>query len=196
MESKSTDAQVYESSLVDLIESIDQMIRFIGDDPNSEHCKDTPGRVVKSWAEIYGGYRMSPEDALGTVFSADVYDQMVILKDIEMYSTCSHHMIPFYGHAHIAYIPGEQVVGLSKLARLVEVYSRRLQVQERLTQQIADAIDTILKPKGVMIVIEAKHLCMCARGIQKQNSSMVTSAIHGAFKDIGARQEFLSLIKK
>jgi GTP cyclohydrolase I len=171
------------------------MIKHIGDDPDGEHCRETPKRVVKSWRELYAGYGMSPEQALGTTFLADGYDQIVVCKDIELYSTCSHHMIPFFGRAHIGYVPGKRVVGLSKLARLVEVYARRLQVQERLTDQIADAMVRILKPKGVMVVIEAKHLCMCARGIQKQNSTMVTSAIHGCFKKNGARAEFMNLIR-
>ncbi|MFI5342850.1 MAG: GTP cyclohydrolase I FolE [Chlamydiales bacterium] len=174
---------------------IRRIILFIGDDPDGEHCADTPKRVVKSWKELFSGYSKNPVDALGTVFSADGYDQMVILKDIEIYSTCSHHMIPFYGKAHIAYIPGKKVVGLSKLARLAEVFARRLQVQERLTQQIADTLMKVLKPKGVMVVIEAKHMCMCARGISKQNSSMITSSIHGVFKDSSVRSEFLELIK-
>lgn len=177
-------------------EYIRDIIQFIGDDPNGEHCKDTPKRVVKSWKELYGGYLKSPQEALGTVFSSDGYDQMVILKDIEMYSTCSHHMIPFVGKVHIAYIPGKKVVGLSKLARLVEVFARRLQVQERLTQQIADSLHKVLKPKGVMVVIESKHFCMCSRGISKQNSIMTTSAVIGRFKtDNATRQEFLNLIK-
>lgn len=174
---------------------VEKMISFVGDNPKGEHCKDTPKRVVKSWKELFSGYKKTADDALGTVFSADGYNQMVILKDIEMYSTCSHHMIPFFGKVHIAYIPGKKVVGLSKLARLVEVFARRLQVQERMTQQIADSIHKILKPRGVMVVAEAKHLCMCARGIGKQNSSMVTSAIHGEFKKQAARDEFMGLIK-
>lgn len=182
-------------SIQDLETYIKNIILSIGDNPNGEHCKDTPKRVVKSWKEIFGGYSKSPKEALGTTFKSDGYDQMVILKDIEMYSTCSHHMIPFFGKVHIAYIPGKRVVGLSKLARLVEVYSRRLQVQERLTDQIAKAMNDILKPKGVMVVIEAKHLCMCARGIQKQNSYMVTSSIKGLFRKQEVRNEFLGLIK-
>lgn len=174
---------------------IESMLILIGENPSSEHCKDTPSRVVRSWKELFGGYQMTPERALGTTFSADGHDQIVICKDIEMYSTCSHHMIPFFGRAHIGYLPGKKVVGLSKLARLVEVYSRRLQVQERLSDQIASAMDEILKPRGVMVVIEAKHLCMCARGVQKQNSTMITSAIRGAFKKQDVRAEFMSLIK-
>lgn len=191
MANKLTNTQMDASSLVR------QIIEIIGDNPNGEHCKDTPKRVVKSWKEIYSGYSKTAEEALGTTFSASGYDQMVICKDIEMYSTCSHHMIPFFGKVHIGYIPGKKVVGLSKLARLVEVYARRLQVQERMTDQIAKAIWTVLKPKGVMVVAEAKHLCMCARGVQKQHSSMVTSSVCGMFKrDEKARIEFLELIKK
>ncbi len=175
---------------------IESIIGYIGDDPSGEHCKETPKRVVKSYQDLFSGYKKSPQDALGTTFKSNKHDQMVICKDIEMYSTCSHHMLPFFGKAHIAYIPGKKIVGLSKLARLVEVYARRLQVQERLTDQIADAIQTILKPRGVMVVIEAKHLCMCARGIQKQHSSMVTSSIRGLFKRADARAELLALIQK
>lgn len=189
MANKLTNAQVDASAL------IKQIIELVGDDPEGEHCKDTPKRVVKSWKELYSGYTKTAEEALGTTFSASGYDQMVICKDIEMYSTCSHHMIPFFGKVHIGYIPGKKVVGLSKLARLVEVYSRRLQVQERMTDQIARAIWTVLKPKGVMVIAEAKHLCMCARGIQKQQSTMVTSSIKGVFKNHQPRAEFLELIK-
>lgn len=195
---KSTDTQMDANSIVKTKEMesfVKKIIEFIGDNPNGEHCLDTPKRVVKSWKELFGGYFKDPNEALGTTFKSNGYDQMVILKEIEMYSTCSHHMIPFIGKVHIAYIPGKKVVGLSKLARLVEVFSRRLQVQERLTQEIADSIDKILKPKGVMVVIEAKHLCMCARGIQKQNSIMTTSAIKGVFKKQSVREEFLGLIK-
>lgn len=175
---------------------VKKLIEYIGENPRSEHAIDTPKRVIKSYNEIFAGYKLTPEQALGTVFKADGYDQIVICKDIELYSTCSHHMIPFFGRAHIGYIPGKKVVGLSKLARLVEVYARRLQVQERLTQQIAESMHRILKPKGVMVVIEAKHLCMCARGVQKQHSSMVTSAIKGVFKKPEVRNEFMELIKK
>lgn len=188
MADKPTDAQVHE-------DSIKRIIEFIGDDPNGEHCIDTPKRVVKSWGELYSGYKKDPAAALGTTFSSDGYNEMVILKDIELYSTCSHHMIPFFGKAHVAYIPGDKVVGLSKLARLVEVYARRLQVQERLTTQIANTIFDVLKPAGVGVVIEAKHMCMCARGVQKQHSSMVTSAVRGVFNEAKVRAEFMGLIR-
>lgn len=192
MEIQSTDTQISEYQ----IEShIGDIISFIGDDKNGEHCLDTPKRVLKSYKELFCGYKKDPKEALGTTFKNIDYDQIVILKDIEFYSTCSHHMIPFFGKCHIGYIPNEVVVGLSKLARLVEVFSRRLQVQERLTQQIANSIDEVLKPKGVMVIMDAKHLCMCARGISKQHSSMITSAIKGLFKDEAPRNEFMRLIK-
>jgi len=174
---------------------IEELIRYIGEDPEGEHCKETPRRVIKSYLELFSGYNVTPANALGTTFEASGYDQIVICKDIELYSTCSHHMLPFFGKAHVGYVPGERVVGLSKLARLVEVFSRRLQVQERLTQQVADSIWEILSPKGVMVVVQAKHMCMSARGIQKQHSEMVTSAIRGCFEDAAARSEFLELIR-
>lgn len=179
----------------DPLELVKQLLLAIGDDPSREGLIDTPKRVVKSWKEIFGGYNQDPVKILGTTFDAGAYSQMVILKDIEMYSTCEHHMIPFFGKAHVAYIPNKRVVGLSKLARLVEVFSRRLQIQEQLTQQIADTLNEVLQPKGVMVVIEAKHMCMCARGIQKQHSSMVTSALSGLFSKDSVRAEFMSLLK-
>jgi GTP cyclohydrolase IA len=172
-----------------------QLIKAIGDDPDREGVLDTPKRVVKSWKELFSGYTSNPEQVLGTTFAAPNYDEMVILKDIEFYSTCEHHMIPFYGKAHVAYIPRNRVVGLSKLARLIECFSRRLQIQENMTEQIASTIEKVLKPKGVMVVMEAKHMCMCARGVGKQNSSMITSSVRGAFKKSEARNEFLALIK-
>lgn len=175
--------------------AVKTLIQYIGEDPDSEHMRDTPKRVVKSYRELFGGYHVTPEAALGTVFDAKGYDQMVVLKEIEFYSTCAHHMIPFFGKAHIGYVPGDKVVGLSKLARLVEVYSRRLQVQENLTQQVANSLMAILKPKGVIVVMEAKHLCMCARGVGKQGSSMVTSALMGCLEKPAARAEFMGLIR-
>lgn len=175
---------------------IKDMLVAIGEDPSREGLLDTPKRVVKSWGEIFGGYKMDGVKVLGTTFEKDTYDQMVVCKDIEMYSTCEHHMIPFFGKVHIAYIPGKKVVGLSKLARLVEVFSRRLQIQEKLTEQIANTLQDALKPKGVMVIVEAKHMCMCSRGVSKQNSLMVTSAIKGRFKKDSVRQEFMGLLKK
>lgn len=198
MANKPTNTQVHESSVTTASPEllIKEVLCRLGVDADEEHFARTPARVVKSWNELFGGYGKTAEEALGTTFKSKSYDQMVICKDIELYSTCAHHMIPFFGKAHIGYIPGKKVVGLSKLARLVEVYSRRLQVQEELTQQIAESLWRILKPKGVMVVLEAKHLCMCARGVQKQHSSMVTSSVYGVFKTISkARSEFLCLIK-
>lgn len=165
-----------------------------------EGLQDTPARVVKSWKELYGGYALVPEKILGTTFKQEgyAYDELVLCKNIELYSTCEHHLLPFYGRAHVGYIPapGGRVVGLSKLARLVDAFSRRLQIQEKLTNQIADALEENLSPLGVAVVIEAKHHCMCARGVAKQNSSMVTSCLRGVFKTKPeARQEFLDMIK-
>lgn len=175
---------------------IRSVIEFIGEDPKREGLRDTPRRVIKSFSEIYGGYAMDPKKILATTFEKNGYDQMVVLKNIELYSTCEHHMIPFFGRASVGYVPGAKVVGLSKLARLVDCFSRRLQIQENLTQQIADSMNDILQPKGVMVVISAKHLCMCARGVEKQHSEMVTSAIKGCFSETGPRAEFMNLIKE
>lgn len=162
-----------------------------------EGLRDTPKRVVKSWIELYGGYALDPKKILQTTFKQEgyEYDEMVLLKDIELYSTCEHHMLPFYGRAHVAYIPNaNRVVGLSKLARLVDCFARRLQIQEKLTNQIADAIVECLEPMGAAVVVEAKHHCMCARGVGKQNSTMKTSALRGVFKEKNeVRQEFLRL---
>lgn len=170
------------------------VIHAIGEDPKREGLVDTPSRVVKSWSTLFGGYKMDPKEILERRFSSEKYDQMIVLRDIEMYSTCEHHMLPFYGKAHIAYIPNGHVVGLSKLARLVECFARRMQIQEKLTQQIADAMVEHTGARGVGVMIEAQHMCMVARGVQKQNSVMVTSAIRGVFKDDpGVRDEFLRL---
>lgn len=194
MAHESSNPQVAWSS-VSSEELVKQLIGRMGDDANREGVLDTPRRVVKSWNELYAGYHIKPEAVLGTTFESNGYNQMVICKDIEFYSTCEHHLIPFIGRVHIGYLPKARVVGLSKLARLVEVFSRRLQIQEKMTQQIADCIQDVLKPGGVMVVAKAKHLCMCARGVQKQNSEMVTSAIHGDFMDSEVRAEFMELIK-
>ena len=210
MENQSSDSQMVENTINKRVEEarshwdkfnplkaeelIRMLIEYIGDDPNREGVKDTPRRVVKSYKELFSGYHIDPKIVLGTTFDGAGYDQMVICKDIEFYSHCEHHMNPFFGKVHVGYIPGERVVGLSKLARLVEVFSRRLQIQEKMTQQIADTINDVLLPAGVIVIVEAKHMCMCARGVGKQNSSMVTSAIHGVLKDASVRSEFLSLV--
>ena len=176
---------------------IEGVIRAIGEDPESNGLKDTPGRVVRSWDTLYGGYKQNPQQILNRQFQAKGHDQMILLKDIEMFSTCEHHMLPFYGKAHVAYLPGQSgsVVGLSKLARLVDCYARRMQIQERLTDQIAEAIKDHLQPLGVGVMIEAKHMCMLSRGVCKQNSVMVTSSLHGKFREPEVRDEFFSLIK-
>jgi GTP cyclohydrolase I len=172
-----------------------RMLEAIGEDPKREGLIDTPKRVVKSWKELYSGYTKDPKEILGRVFTSDSKD-MVICRDIEFYSACEHHIMPFFGKVNIGYIPGGKVVGLSKLARLVEVYARRLQIQENFNQQIADAIQTYVpKCQGVMVTVEAKHMCMCARGVSKQNSVMSTSAIRGRFTEPAVRAEFLSLIR-
>lgn len=179
----------------DIEDSVIRILEFIGENPNRDGLKDTPARVVKSWGEIFGGYRQDATQVLKRTFD-EAADQMVMLDNIEFYSTCEHHMQPFFGKAHVAYIPkGKAVVGISKLARTVEVFARRLQIQERLTKQIADAIQTALDPVGVAVMVEAKHFCMVCRGVNKQNSVMRTSALLGAFKEQAAtRAEFFNLI--
>lgn len=178
-----------------LIGVLQRLIRAIGDDPMREGLLKTPERVMRSWHELYSGYRTHPATVL-TTFEADGYNEMVVLRDIEMYSMCEHHMLPFFGKAHIAYIPDGRVVGISKLARLLEVFSRRLQIQERIAMQVTDALMEFLQPVGAACVIEAKHLCMCARGVEKQNSVMTTSSLRGVFKtEHKVRTEFFDLIK-
>ena len=174
-------------------DSVQTMIELIvgTKDIDDENLTDTPRRVVKSWCEIYSGYQDDPKKILARSFPGDGYSQMVMLKDIEMYSMCSHHMLPFFGKAHVAYIPSDRVVGLSKLARLVDCFSRRLQIQERLTEQIAAAMEEHLNPKGVMVIVEAQHMCMTMRGVGKQNSVMTTSAIRGAFTESNVKKVFL-----
>jgi GTP cyclohydrolase I len=174
-------------------DSVTRFLQFIGEDLKRPGIAETPHRVVKSWEEIYKGYKMVPKE-LFKVFE-EPCDQMVILRNIEFYSMCEHHCLPFFGKVHIAYLPhGGKVVGVSKLARLVDCFSRRLQIQERMTQQIVDAIQENLKPSGAACFVEAQHLCMMARGVEKQNSVMVTSALTGVFKEKDlARVEFLLL---
>jgi len=188
MENGNPDAQDLQSKIKDLLS-------YIGDDPEREGLKETPNRIIKSWEKLYGGYDKNPEDILKTTFTEGSCNEMVILKDIEFYSTCEHHMLPFFGKIHIGYIPDKKVVGISKLARLAEIYSRRLQIQERMTTQIADSLFKILKCKGVCVIVSAQHFCMTARGVEKQNSKMITSAIRGIFEQTQVRNEFLELIK-
>ena len=176
-------------------ETVRDQLMAIGEKVDRQGLIETPDRVVKMWDEIYKGYSQDPADIL-TVFDADGYDQIVLLKDIEMYSTCEHHMVPFFGKAHVAYIPDEKVIGISKLARLLDIYARRLQIQERIGDQVTSALMKYLKPKGAACIIEAQHLCMRMRGVSKQNSTMVTSSITGVFRDKPeAREELMQLIK-
>ena len=177
-------------------ELVRELIGRWGENPNRQGLLATPGRVEKAMAQLTKGYEEDPTEILrGALFDED-YDEMVIVKDIEMFSLCEHHMLPFFGKVHVAYIPKGKVIGLSKIPRLVEVFARRLQIQERLTRQIADAIQHAIQPQGVGVVIEARHLCMMMRGIEKQHSSTVTSAMVGCFRQQETRLEFLSLVRQ
>jgi len=176
--------------------AVREILVAIGEDPERDGLRDTPARVARAYAEQFAGLRQRPQDVLTTVFDAD-HDEMVIVRDIEVYGTCEHHLVPFIGVAHIGYIPNTkgQITGLSKLARLVDVYARRPQVQERMTSQIADALVDTLEPRGVVVVIEAEHLCMTMRGVRKPGARTVTSAVRGAFRDNDTtRAEAMSLI--
>ena len=175
-------------------ENIKDLLFALGEDPTREGLLETPARILKSYNTLFGGYEQDPKDVLKT-FEEGACDQMVMLKDIEFYSTCEHHMIPFHGKATIAYIPNGKVVGISKLSRLLEVFARRMQIQERIGDQVTDSLMEMLDCKGAICVLEAQHLCMTARGVQKQNAVMVTSSIRGCFNDSTLRNEFLSLKK-
>ena len=171
-----------------------EMIRRLGEDPEREGMLKTPSRVAKSLSFLTKGYSETPDDIIGDALFEDCHRNMVLVKDIEVYSLCEHHMLPFFGKAHVAYIPDGRILGISKLARLVEVYARRFQVQERLTEQVAEAVWDTAKPLGVGVVVEAYHLCMMMRGVQKQNSKTITSAMRGTFlDDPRTRDEFLRL---
>lgn len=173
-----------------------ELLRRIGEDPSRDGLLATPSRVAKSMSFLTKGYNENPTAILrGALFDVD-YDEMVLVKDIEFFSLCEHHMLPFFGRAHVAYIPNGKVIGLSKIPRLIEVFARRLQVQERLTRQIADAIEDAIHPQGVGVVVEARHMCMMMRGIEKQLSATVTSAMVGCFRQKETRSEFLSLVRQ
>jgi len=176
--------------------AIRTLIKWAGDDPEREGLLDTPARVVRSYEEFYGGYEADPGSILARTFDeTDGYDEIVLLRGIRFESHCEHHMAPIIGEAHIAYLPRRRVVGISKLARLVEIYAKRLQIQEKMTAQIANTIDSVLDPRGVAVVIEASHHCMTTRGIHKPGTTMVTSRMLGAFRDdASTRREFLSMI--
>jgi GTP cyclohydrolase I len=174
---------------------IRRQLELLGEDPDREGLIRTPNRVAKSLAWLTRGYEMDVEHVVGSgIFDAEDATNMVMVRDIELYSLCEHHMLPFFGKAHVAYIPNGKIVGLSKLPRIVEVFARRLQVQERLTEQVASALDEVLKPQGVGVIVEAYHLCMMMRGVEKQNSKTITSAVRGRFRtDPRTREEFLTL---
>jgi GTP cyclohydrolase I len=178
--------------------AVRELLLAVGEDPDRPGLRETPARVARAYAEIFAGLWQDPGEVLATTFDED-HDEMVLVRDIPMYSTCEHHLVPFHGVAHIGYIPGldGRVTGLSKLARLVEVYARRPQVQERMTAQIADALFKVLEPRGVLVVIEAEHLCMAMRGIRKPGSRTVTSAVRGIFRDnASTRAEAMSLVMR
>lgn len=178
-------------------EAVKTLLQYIGENPNREGLKETPDRFCRALLEMTEGYSSNPEEILSTTFESES-DEMVLLKNIEYTSICEHHLLSFTGKAHIAYIPSNgKIVGLSKLARIVDIFSKRLQVQEKLTQQVASSIDRYLKPQGVAVVFEGTHSCMCVRGVRKQNSTMITSAMLGQFRSsLASRNEFMSLISK
>ena len=176
--------------------AVRELLLAVGEDPDRPGLQETPARVARAYAETFGGLGQDPFEVLSTTFDED-HDELVLVKDIPMFSTCEHHLVPFHGVAHVGYIPGDdgRVTGLSKLARLVDIYARRPQVQERMTSQNADALSEILKPRGVLVVIEAEHLCMSMRGIRKPGATTVTSAVRGLFRDNApTRSEAMSLI--
>ncbi len=173
-----------------------ELLRRLGEDPARQGLVDTPGRMEKAMAFLTQGYAMDVSTVLNDALFDEKYDEMVIVKDIEFYSMCEHHLLPFFGQAHVAYVPNGRVIGLSKIPRLVEMFARRLQVQERMTTEIADAIDAAIAPQGVGVIVEAEHLCMMMRGVQTQRSTTVTSAMRGVFKtQVQTRNEFLSLVR-
>ncbi|MDF2645015.1 MAG: folE [Paenibacillus sp.] len=180
----------------ELIEQhVREILRLIGEDVDREGLLDTPARVTRMYEEIFSGYEANPRDVMGVTFD-EQHEELVIIKDIIYYSQCEHHMAPFFGKVHVGYLPSGKVAGLSKFARLVDVVTRKLQVQERITSEIADILDEVLKPHGVMVVVEGEHMCMCSRGVKKYGSQTITSAVRGSFRtDSTLRTEFLSLLK-
>ena len=174
-----------------------ELIKSVGENPEREGLKNTPHRVARMYTELLNGYSLEPEKILnGALFNIS-YDEMVIVRDIEFYSLCEHHMLPFIGRAHIAYIPAGKVIGLSKIPRIVDMFARRLQIQERMTRQIADFVQSVLKPQGVAVVVEAMHMCAMMRGVKKHDARMTTSAMHGSFRaNLATRQEFLNNISR
>jgi len=186
-----------EMDLETIEKSIENTLVAIGENPDREGLLRTPLRVAKSYSELLAGYRMDPRALINEAVFDVAYDEMVIVRDIEFFSMCEHHMLPFIGHVHVAYIPSDKVIGLSKIPRIVDLFSRRLQVQERMTTQIADYIQLVLNPKGVAVIAEGLHMCMMLRGVKKQDSRMTTSAMLGAFReDMSTRMEFLDHISR
>ncbi|GAB4504659.1 MAG: GTP cyclohydrolase I FolE [Anaerolineales bacterium] len=191
---KSEDEKIAGQALED---AILQLLRAVGEDPEREGLKFTPHRVARMYSELLAGYHVNPETMINGALFNITYDEMVVVRDIEFYSLCEHHLLPIIGRAHVAYIPNGKVIGLSKIPRIVDMYARRLQVQERMTRQIADFIRDLLKPQGVAVVVEGLHLCSMMRGVRKHDARMTTSAMHGAFRaNLATRQEFLDNISR
>ncbi|MBQ2196640.1 MAG: GTP cyclohydrolase I FolE [Prevotella sp.] len=185
----------YRAGLEELASHYTEIIKLLGEDPQRDGLLKTPMRVAKAMQILTRGYQQDPHKVLTDALFEEKYNQMVIVKDIDFFSMCEHHMLPFYGKVHVAYIPNGYITGLSKIARVVDIYSHRLQVQERLTQQIKDCIQNTLKPLGVMVVMEAKHMCMQMRGVEKQNAITTTSDFSGAFNQAKTREEFMNLLR-
>jgi GTP cyclohydrolase I len=175
-------------------DAVTQLLRALGEDPEREGLAKTPERVARSMADLTAGYRLCPRETVGDALYHEAYEGVVLVKDLEFYSLCEHHLLPFYGRAHIAYLPAGKVVGLSKLPRIVDIFARRLQVQERLTREVADALEDILQPRGVAVMLEAAHFCMMMRGVEKQGSRTSTLEVRGAFRDPARRGEFLTSV--
>ena len=194
IEIKEYDKERYREGLEELADHYKEILTLLGENPEREGLEKTPMRVAKAMQTLTKGYQMDAHKILTDALFKEDYNQMVIVKDIDFFSLCEHHMLPFYGKAHVAYIPNGYITGLSKIARVVDIFSHRLQVQERMTQQIKDCIQDTLKPLGVMVVIEAKHMCMQMRGVEKQNAITTTSDFSGAFNQAKTRQEFMNLI--
>jgi GTP cyclohydrolase IA len=195
-----SDEQLPNPAQIDIVSTkalIAELLKAVGEDPEREGLRNTPDRVARMYTELLSGYNTDPEKIInGALFNIN-YDEMVLVRDIEFYSLCEHHMLPFLGRAHVAYLPAGKVIGLSKIPRIVDMYARRLQVQERMTRQIADLIQTTLEPQGVAVVVEGMHLCSMMRGVKKHDARMTTSAMHGAFRrNVATRQEFLANISR
>ncbi|MFC2674381.1 MAG: GTP cyclohydrolase I FolE [Prevotella melaninogenica] len=186
----------FREGLDELASHYKQVLKLLGEDPEREGLQKTPMRVAKAMQVLTRGYTQDPHKVLTDALFEEKYNQMVIVKDIDFFSMCEHHILPFYGKAHVAYIPNGYITGLSKIARVVDIFSHRLQVQERLTEQIMQCINDTLKPQGVMVVIEAKHMCMQMRGVEKQNSITTTSAYSGVFESSKTRNEFMDLLRR